>query len=485
MRVVRTAWIIPFVAAGFLVHCVADDPAVTGGSGDGGTDSEASDGGVSGDGSASDTGSLVDGGGGDSADAAASCIVRAADAAPPGSEDSTFAGGVKSAISMKPAGMAVDQQGRIYVTGYAINACSGGSPAADLILARFTRAGEVDTSFHTTGQVCIDYAAGVGNADQGLAVGVDSNNQPVVVGIVNDDGYPGDETAGIMRFTEAGALDTSFHATGKLQLSGPSGGPVLLSRVPFAIAFDGTKIVVAGSNAKESSGNSTGFVWEVNHDGTPASAFGTQGVVTDATVNGFYSVAVSGGAVFVGGAKGSKFLIRKYTSAGAPDSTFNGGDIVTNVSSVDDQVRAIAVQANGLPVAAGASSLADAGGFGNLTVLRGSNAGLDPAFGTAGYYKAPALRFPVDLAFASALAIQCDGKILVAGTMLAANQDMSVARLLPNGQVDTTFGTNGITELTIAGDDVAVGLGIDPMSNNIVVLGRDISASPVLYRFIP
>lgn len=481
MKVARAAWLIPLFASGLLVHCVADEPAVSS-SGDGGG-SDAGDGSVGPEGEA-DTGSLADAGSDTAPVDAASCIVRAADAGPPGTEDPNFAGGVKAGVSVLSAGMAVDQQGRTYVTGYALGGCSPVGAGADLILARFTAAGEVDHSFNTTGSVCLDFN-GHHNADQGLAVGIDANNQPVVVGILDNDGFLGDETAGIVRFTQSGTLDTTFNLTGKLQLKGPNDGGVLQSRIAYAVAFDGSKIVVAGSNAI--GGGGIGFVWEVNHDGTPASAFGIQGVVTDATVNGFYSVAVGAGGIFVGGAKNNKFLMRKYTTAGVLDPGFNGGEIVTSVSSFNDQVRGIAVPADGRPVAAGASSLPDAATFGNMTVLRGSNsdAGLDPSFGTGGYYKFPALRLGTDLEFSSAIAIQCDGKIVVAGTMLAATQDMSVVRLLPNGQLDTTFGNNGLVELSIAGQDVSVGVGIDPVSQGIVVLGRDISANPILYRFFP
>src|SRR5262249_26335862 len=51
--------------------------------------------------------------------------------------------------------------------------------------------------------------------------------------------------------------------------------------------------------------------------------------------------------------------------------------------------------------------------------------------------------------FAGAMAVQPDGKIVVASEVLeasAANRHTAIARVLPDGQPDTTFGTGGVLE---------------------------------------
>ena len=71
-----------------------------------------------------------------------------------------------------------------------------------------------------------------------------------------------------------------------------------------------------------------------------------------------------------------------------------------------------------------------------------------------------------------AVAIQSDGKILVAGNAIVGpNRDIAVARFLPNGLLDSSFGTEGkvITDF-FGGADVARSIAIQP-DGKIVVAG--------------
>ena len=111
---------------------------------------------------------------------------------------------------------------------------------------------------------------------------------------------------------------------------------------------------------------------------------------------------------------------------------------------VSATARAVAIQANGRIVVAG--SITDLNTFNDDFALARYNTtgALDSTFGTGGL---------VTTGFgdsasadATSLAIQPDGEIVVAGTVNDFNtftQGFGVARYNPNGSLDPTFGTGG------------------------------------------
>jgi uncharacterized delta-60 repeat protein len=70
---------------------------------------------------------------------------------------------------------------------------------------------------------------------------------------------------------------------------------------------------------------------------------------------------------------------------------------------------------------------------------------LDPTFGNGGVNNAPT---GMNLLYAAGMALQPDGKILVGGACyvgnVLSNRRFCVIRYLPNGALDTSFGTNGL-----------------------------------------
>ncbi len=77
----------------------------------------------------------------------------------------------------------------------------------------------------------------------------------------------------------------------------------------------------------------------------------------------------------------------------------------------------------------------------------GDAGSLDPAFGPAGV---AVIAFPGEPAFPKALILQPDGKIMIGGRLTLADGDhFALFRLMPNGTLDTTFGTAGVAETRI------------------------------------
>jgi uncharacterized delta-60 repeat protein len=186
--------------------------------------------------------------------------------------------------------------------------------------------------------------------------------------------------------------------------------------------------------------------------------FGSGGaVLTDAPApyccESANAVAVqSDGRIIIGGslfdasntqAADNDFALARYTPDGVIDPTFGVGGIVTTkfAPNSSDGIRAIAIQSDGRIVAAGNSQLAASEQFALARYLPDGT--LDGSFGAGGKVT---IGLPSNGVHAYAVAIQPDGRIIVAGAMLDSwfgESDFALARIDSSGSVDPTFGTGG------------------------------------------
>ncbi len=138
----------------------------------------------------------------------------------------------------------------------------------------------------------------------------------------------------------------------------------------------------------------------------------------------------------------------RYNSDGTLDSGFGTGGKVLIAGNNAGPAFAVAVQTDGKILAAAPANL-------HLTVFRFNNNGsVDNTFGSNG---ATAIE-PAELFLGPAsgsIALEPDGRILVATAHNEGGALQIVARLLANGQLDSTFGSNGVAP-TFGGDSVAV-----------------------------
>lgn len=156
------------------------------------------------------------------------------------------------------------------------------------------------------------------------------------------------------------------------------------------------------------------------------------------------------GKIVAVGTTGGVALAR-YDVAGSLDATFGTGGLVTADVSPFREAYAAALQPDGKIVAAGT---AYPGGYCCQFALARYNGdgSLDGSFGTGGVVITNIGGLPG----ASAVAIQSDGKIVVAGG--AGNpltQDFALARYDTNGGLDATFGTGGVVTTDLGGTDGA------------------------------
>lgn len=163
-----------------------------------------------------------------------------------------------------------------------------------------------------------------------------------------------------------------------------------------------------------------------------------------------------------------------HAAAGSLDSAFGtGGKIVTDFAGGYDFARAVVVQSDGKIIAAGSSGLGDYG-----LIRYNSDGTLDSTFGSKG-------RVTTDFGgtdTANALAVQSDGKIVVAGQVeteeaVDTEVDFGLVRYSADGQLDPSFGAGGRVTTDFGGldeadvtDDMAYDMAIQP-DGKIVVAG--------------
>jgi uncharacterized delta-60 repeat protein len=153
-------------------------------------------------------------------------------------------------------------------------------------------------------------------------------------------------------------------------------------------------------------------------------------------------------AAGVSNARGTyDFALARYTATRDLDPTFgNGGVVLTDFGQSYDWAYALALQPDGKILVAGVSDVSQSSDFALARYNRDGT--LDRDFGHGGLVTVDFRPLTVDIVHG--IAVQPDGRIVVAGVTyedvvtLRPHGDFMVARLLPNGKNDVSFGLGGV-----------------------------------------
>jgi uncharacterized delta-60 repeat protein len=210
--------------------------------------------------------------------------------------------------------------------------------------------------------------------------------------------------------------------------------------------------------------------------------FGSQGKTTLAGFGGQSGMAVQpdGKIVMVGG-RFIDFVLARFNADGTLDTSFgDAGKVATDIAGgfAQERARAVAIQPDGKIVVAGESSL-PSGDLAVALVRYNADGTLDTRFGTDGkVFDAPAVP-----GRAFDVVILSDGRIVVAGDAPVANEagdfgDFLVARYMANGSLDPSFGTGGIAITDVSfGTDLALNIVAQP-NGALLVSGDPIGTDP-------
>jgi uncharacterized delta-60 repeat protein len=156
----------------------------------------------------------------------------------------------------------------------------------------------------------------------------------------------------------------------------------------------------------------------------------------------------------------------RHLTPGDLDTSFGqGGTVTTDFAGHLELARAVAIQADGKIIVGGRAGVGHQRDF--ALVRYNADGRLDTSFGVRGKVRTDL----GDRDSVAALAIQTDGKIVAAGTITRHGADVGVARYDTNGSLDPTFGTGGMVRLDVSGSfDTANAMAIQP-DGKIIVAG--------------
>jgi len=383
-----------------------------------------------------------------------------------GTLDPSFGtGGIVSAPATTAANnqanaITVDSLGRTVIVGVT----TGPGGGYEFLVQRFNPDGTPDTTFGTNGQTTISFGTG---SDIAIGVVVQPNGDIVVVG--GAAGTIGQMM--IARLTATGALDTTFNGTGELLIPPPTGdtdvsgdGVTLDANGNLVIA--GTANTNAGTDFAVIRVTPTGAIDPTFNGG----AFKTLNAlpVTEDEANNDQSNAVSidhnGDIVVTGSAtfgQAQKLAAFRLLPDGTLDTTFGGGIVTVNVGteSIDSAAGAAVDSSDNVYIAGASNSQGQLRPAYSLAVVKLTSAGaVDTTFGTNGVFTAD----PGGQQFSggSGIAVQPGGQIVVGGETMISTKviDFLVLRLLSNGALDPSFNPTGTTPgedlfVPVAGDN--------------------------------
>lgn len=349
---------------------------------------------------------------------------------------------------------------KIVAVGYSWN-----GKRRDFSVVRYNTNGSLDYTFDRDGKV----TTSIVNADN-LANDVTIQNDGSIV-LVGQSRYDSSYNRfALVRYHQNGLLDNSFGVGGIVTTQATSSNDVANA---LAIQTDG-KIVAAGDGSYDFA------LVRYSTNGTIDTSFDSDGIVTTnigARDSRATSVAVQADGKIVAAAEFNyDFSLVRYYSDGSLDRSFGiEGVATTPILSDEDRVSAIAIQTDGKIVAAGYSRNSN-GSLSDFALARYNTDGsLDTSFDSDGKVTTQVFS---SQSLAAAVVIQTDGKIVAVGSSAtSSSRDFALVRYNTDGSLDSSFGNGGkVTTPILNGSDHATAVTLQS-DGKIVVAGRSYNGS--------
>jgi uncharacterized delta-60 repeat protein len=309
---------------------------------------------------------------------------------------------------------------------------------------------DTDRGFGSNGRAVID----LGGNDDVYAAAVQPDGKILLAGYTSLK-----YDAAIARLNPDGSPDRGFGADG---VARPEGAGSEWIR-DIAVQPDG-KIVVGGRTSE----GSNGFVRRLNSDGSPDKGFGTDGVavIDSGGSEELYGLAIQpDGAIVAAGTTtvDKNMAVYRLTAGGKPDNSFDG-DGARGIDVLgEDWAYDVALQADGKIVVFGASRVGTGSPYPAIARLDGQGKP-DTTLGSAGWRTAD------ERGYFYAGAVQPDGRIVAAGDTWVED-DASIYRFTSAGLPDKSFSENGWIGFDFGDDEEAHALALQP-DGKIVIAGN-------------
>lgn len=390
--------------------------------------------------------------------------VPSAEAAAPGDLDLSFSGdGIANVGFARSAeGTVIQGNGKIVLVG---STSTQGS--SDFAVARLNPDGSFDTSFSGDGKLITEFIGPSVATD----VALQSDGDIVVSGAT----YNGADLSwdfAVAVYNPDGTPDTGFSTNGRADYDFDGS----YDWANAVAVQDDNKILVGGP---ANIGGDTDFaVARLTTSGGLDTTFSSDGKVTTGFGDWEFleglALQEDGKIVAVGGGGDSDFLAARYNTSGSLDTGFNFDGKVAVGLGGNDIAYAVAIQADGKIVLAGTRITFPDEDTSDLdfALVRFTTSGLlDSNFDGDGK-----LTEPLAGAIAYDVAVQSNGRIVIAGQINTIDPDAVLARYTSVGDLDTTFSNNGVRTLDLnsSGDDYATSLAIDDDGKLVVAGNRDV-----------
>ena len=402
-----------------------------------------------------------------------------------GAVDPTFGkGGVvitnlgDATTASQALGLALRPDGDVVVTG-SLHPSSGAAMPA---VVAYRSDGTLDPGFANGGALIFDRSNPITSLTQ---IAAQADNRVVLAGVEPVAGASPDQTELVaIRLNPDGSPDTSFGTRGSALFSSGSGNTD--SAAGLAIA-PGQKIVLLDS------GSDTTFIPVVDvirfdPDGSPDPGFGTLGVapVSVATTAATGLAVARNGQVAVGLFHSGGYLpaVVALTPAGSVDLSFGSqgeADFAFGgmpAAPLFGALNALVFQPDGALIAVGASTGASSAAVARLD----AHGALDASFGAGGRTVTDFL-VPGPFAGAPTVVGQPDGSLLVA----MADVSGGIRAFHPDGSPDPSFGDDGVLYPAVNPLSTISGFAVLP-HGKILIVGSDGAASestPLIARVLP
>ena len=380
--------------------------------------------------------------------------------------------------------LVIQPDGRIVVGGSARNSASN----VDFALARYNRDGSLDASFGTGGKVTTDF---LDIFDQANALALQPDGKIVAAGFTGDQMTRAD--IALARYNSDGSLDASFGNGGKVVTDFAGGTD---SALGIALQPDGRMVAVGASfvgtigdfalvryNIDGSLDASFGVGGKVTTAFFEFGAANAVGLLPDGRI-------IVAGSAFRSSTV-NDFALARYNRDGSLDESFGaGGKVTTDFFGFTDRPTALVLQPDGRVVAAGGANNLNSTGFDFALARYNDDGSLDSSFGEGGRTTTDFLGI---LDAADDVVLQPDGRIVAVGftskDFFGLQEDFALARYDNNGKLDTKFGSGGKVTTDLFGDrDGASAVAIQ-IDGQLVVAGTAFNGSTkndfALARYIP
>ena len=214
--------------------------------------------------------------------------------------------------------------------------------------------------------------------------------------------------------------------------------------------------------------------------GTLDSGFGNDGIVLEAYGSDnaavlYNSILLPDGKILAAGKAYTppdfieKGCLARFLPDGSLDNTFGAnGWQVYDLNNDMSYFTSLAVQPDGKYIVAGYAHEGSSAGFVACRIQPDGT--LDNSFGTGGFTVIDAGNTPI----AQSVTLQPDGKIVLAGSVIVqkgSNQDAVVCRLNTDGTLDNTFSDDGISIVDLHGNSLDIVRGLAIHTGNILISG--------------